>query len=123
MVEFALSWTLFFMITVIGVMDFGRAFWAYNLSAHASRAATRYAMVRGSNHPTPATAASIESYARSQAVMLDQSNVSVTTTWLPDNNSGSIVQVRVTYDFVPVLGVFQPATMKVGSRSRKVITF
>ncbi len=122
MVEFALSWTLFFVMTIVGVMDFGRFIWAYNLVAHAARVGTRYAMVRGSKHPTPATAPTVESRVQKDMLILDDSRVIIATTWEPDNSPGSVVQVRVSYQFVPVLGVFQPASVNVASTSRKVIT-
>ncbi len=122
MVEFALSWTLFFTMTIVGVMDFGRFIWAYNLVAHAARVGTRYAMVRGSKHPAPATAPTVESRVQKDMLILDDSRVIIATTWEPDISPGSVVQVRVSYQFVPVLGVFQPASVNVASTSRKVIT-
>ncbi len=124
MVEFALSWTLFFTMTIVGVMDFGRFIWAYNLVAHAARVGTRYAMVRGSKHPPPATATDVENRVKQDLLILDDSRVTIATTWDPenDNSPGSVVQVRVSYQFVPVLGVFQPASVNVASTSRKVIT-
>ena len=122
MVEFALASTLFFVMTIVGVMDFGRFVWAYNLTSHAARAGTRYAMVRGSKHPTPATALDVENRVKQDTFILDDSMLTIATTWDPGNSPGSVVKVRVSYQFVPVLGVFQPAAVNVGSTSRKVIT-
>ena len=121
-VEFALSATLFLLLTMVAVMDLGRALWAYNLLAHSARAGARYAMVRGSKSPSAATAADVETYVRGQAFMLDQSNLSVTTTWTPDQDPGSTVLVQLDYDFFPMFGAFLPA-VDVGSRSSKVITY
>ena len=123
LIEFALSFMLFFIIAVVGVMDFGRAIWAYNLTAHLSRDGARYAMVRGSKSPATATTESVEARVRSQALMLDPSKLSVTTTWIPDNVPGSTVEVQISYDFVPLIGIFQPAAITVSSRAQKVITF
>ena len=122
MVEFALAWTLFFVMTIVGVMDFGRFVWAYNLTSHAARAGARYAMVRGSKHPTPATASDVESRVKRDTFILDDGMLTIATTWDPDNSPGSVVQVRVSYQFVPVLGVLQPGAVNMGSTSRKVIT-
>ncbi|HUG82459.1 MAG TPA: TadE family protein [Bryobacterales bacterium] len=121
MVEFALSWVLFFVITVVGVMDFGRAIWAYNLVAHGARHGARFAMVRGAGSNTPATASTIEASVRAQSFMLDQSKLTVTTTWLDAAKRGTEVEVRVLYSFVPALGIFQPGAVSLGSRSRKTI--
>ena len=123
LVEFALTWTVFLIVTVVGVMDFGRAIWAYNLVSHAARASARYAMVHGSESLTPASAADIEAVARKQMFFLDQSSLSVTTQWLANNNPGSDVEIRVVYTFTPLLGIFQAGAFQVGSKSKKVITY
>ena len=123
MVEFSLTWVLFFLITVVAVMDFGRAIWSYNIVAHGARHGARFAMVGGANSNTPATAAAVEAVVRKQSFILDQTKLTVNTTWVDAGKSrGSEVDVQVLYDFVPALGIFQPGTVKVGSRSRKVIT-
>ncbi len=123
LVEFALTWTLFMVITVVGVMDFGRAIWAYNLVSHAARASARYAMVHGSESLAPASAADIEAVARKQMFFLDQSSLNVTTQWLADNSPGSDVEIRIVYTFTPLLGIFQAGAFQVGSKSKKVITY
>ena len=55
--------------------------------------------------------------------MLDPSKLSVTTTWIPDNSPGSTVEIQITYDFVPLIGIFQPDAITVSSRAQKVITY
>jgi len=61
------------LIIMIGIIDFGRAMYAYHFVASAARQATRWAGVRGSqcnpNYMTqcPATAANILSYVQSLA--------------------------------------------------------
>ena len=124
LVEFALTFTIFFLVTIVGVMDFGRGIWAYNLVSHAARAGVRYAMVHGSQSANPATAAEIEAIARKQAFFLEQSNLTVTTTWEdPSQDAGSDVEVRVLFRFTPLLGVFEAGTFHLGSKSKNVITF
>ena len=122
-VEFALSWTLFLMLTMVGVMDLGRGLWAYNLLGHTARAGTRYAMVRGGKSPSPATAEQIETYVRGQAFMLDQSKLTVATTWTPDQDPGGTVRIQLGYNFVPIFGVFLGGATDIGSSSSKVITY
>ena len=123
LVEFALTWTIFLIVTVVGVMDFGRAIWAYNIVSHAARASARYAMVHGSESEEPATEVDIEAVARKQMFFLGQSNLTVTTQWLPNKNPGSDVEIRVVYTFTPLLGIFQAGAFQVGSKSKKIITF
>ena len=114
MVEFALTWFLFFMVTVVGVMDLGRGIWAFNLLAHAAHQGVRYAMVRGSTSEVPcspsrksaceASADDIRDFVRGQALTLPDESVTVTTTWEPDNDADSVVQVQVQHAFRPLLG-------------------
>jgi Flp pilus assembly protein TadG len=70
MVEFGLSATAFLMLT-FGIMDCGRALYAYHFVDYAARAATRYAIVRGSSSTTPAKASDIQTYVTSLATGLN----------------------------------------------------
>ena len=122
LVEFALTWTIFFLVTVVGVMDFGRGIWAYNLMAHVAQEATRYAMVRGSDSLSPATEADIESFVEAQTFFLGTDGVTVTTTWTPDNGPGGIVEVQVQHNFSPLLGTFLGETIGISSTAQTVIS-
>ena len=51
----------------------------------------------------PASAIDVEAAAKSYTAALDNTKVTVITTWSPDNRSGSTVQVKVSYDFGTVL--------------------
>ena len=59
LMEFVFSFILFLLVTLVGVMDLGRAIWAHNVLAHASHEAARYAIVRGGDSLSPATESSI----------------------------------------------------------------
>ena len=121
LVEFALTWTIFFLVTVVGVMDFGRGIWAYNLLAHASQEATRYAMVRGSDSLSPATQLDIESFVEARTFFLGTDGVTVTTTWTPDNGPGGVVEVQVQHTFSPLLATFLGQTISLSSTAQTVI--
>ena len=105
LLEFALTWTLFLMITVVGIMDFGRAIWSYNLLAHGAREGVRYAIVHGSRSDAPATAADIQAFVRSRTAFLDPTSVEVNVTWTPegDNSPGSVVTVQARHTFQPLM--------------------
>lgn len=69
LVEFALILTVLFML-IFGIMDFGRAAYAYNFIVNAANQAARYAIVRGATCTTwasacPAAASDITSYVQS----------------------------------------------------------
>jgi Flp pilus assembly protein TadG len=133
MVEFGLSATAFLML-LFGIMDCGRALYAYHFVDYAARAATRYAIVRGSSSTTPAKATDIQTYVTSLATGLN-ANAScsgsppttpnalcVTTTWAPDNAPGSNVQIKVQYNFKPLAPFFPSATLPLTSISQMVIS-
>lgn len=112
--EFAIALTVLFLL-VFGIVDLGRAVFAYNTIAHCAREGTRYAVVRGSDSsPTmmlgpTANNADLESQVRYYAKGLDSSRLTVTSTWAnsagaADNSPGSTVTVKVSY-------TFQPATL------------
>ena len=102
---------------IFGIIEGGRAIHAYNNVAYVAREATRYAIVRGAASETQvATTADIANHAQSRSGV---SPLTVTTTWTPDNKPGSVVQVKVEYNYAPVLPVLR--TLKLSSTSRMVI--
>src|SRR5947208_16945864 len=99
-VEFTLVALMFFTL-VLGLVEFGRALFAYSTIASAAREGVRYATVHGSESKQPATAEDISSYVRTKAVGLH--DVVVAVTWLPANTPGSTVRVQVRYTFTSLL--------------------
>ena len=99
-VEFTLVALLFFSL-VFGLVEFGRALFAYSTIASAAREGVRYATVHGSESKHPATADDISAYVRTKAVGLH--NVVVAVMWLPTNAPGSTVRVQVRYTFTTLL--------------------
>lgn len=96
LVEAAFSLMLFLML-VFGIMEFGRLVWIYNTVSYVAREASRYASVRGSAAPAPATANDIRQAVLKEAVGLDPSAVNVAVVWSPNNDPASAVSVTVTY--------------------------
>ena len=81
-VEFALTMVLF-MTVLFGIMDVGRAAYAYNFVSGAARKGSRFAMVRGTNCSAltggcPAQASDITNYVDSLASGIDTSQLTVT---------------------------------------------
>ena len=119
LVEFGLS-TLFFLVLVFGIMEFGRAVHAYHFVDYAARAATRYAIVRGSASPRPASAADIQAFVA--GLGFDPAALSVTTTWTPNNDPGGAVQVTVQYNFRQATPFWPSSATTMTSSSRMVIS-
>ena len=121
LVEGALCFTVFLMM-VFGVMDFGRLLFAYNFTAFAAREGARYAMTHGNTSKSPATSDTVKTIVTNQAVGLDTSAITVTTTWSPDENPGSTVNVKVQYAFNAVVPYFPGSLLNVQSTSQMVIS-
>ena len=121
-VEFVLCFLLFFLVTLVGVMDLGRAIWAHNVLAHASHEAVRYAIVRGADSLSPATASDITAYLHSRLPFLGSDSVTVSVTWDPtDKSPGSTVEIQATYTFEPLIGTFVPS-IPLSSTAQMVVT-
>lgn len=126
LVEFALVAFAFFAL-FFGILDFGRALFAYDFVGNAARMGARWAMVRGSGCSTggcPATSSSVTSYLQSKSAGLDTSQLSAvvgwsnTTTCLTGNGAGCLVTVTVTYTYhfvyrLPAITMTSASTMVV----------
>ncbi len=121
LVEFVLSFLLFFLVTLVGIMDLGQGIWAHNVLAHASHEAARFAIVRGADSLSPATESDIRDFLRSRTPFLDSNSVSVSVEWEPDNSPGSTVEIEASHTFQPLVSMFLP-DISLSSTSQLVIT-
>ena len=119
LVEGALCLTVYLMI-LFGTIDFGRMVFAYNFVSYAAREAARYAMVRGTTHPT--TAAALLTYVQGEAIGLNSGSITVTPTWTPDHTPGSTVQVLVQYSFQPIAPYMPGGPITLSSTSKMLIS-
>ncbi len=120
LIEFALVGILLFTL-VFGVAEFGRAIWIYSTVAHLAREGARYAIVRGAESGVAASASDVEAYVQGRAAGM--TGLVVTTAWDPDNETGSVVQVRVDRPFDPVVPLVGLGPVTLSSTSRLVIAF
>ncbi|MGH2379666.1 MAG: TadE/TadG family type IV pilus assembly protein [Candidatus Limnocylindria bacterium] len=97
MVEFALILPIL-LIVLVGMLDFGRAIFAYNSVANAARSATRIAIVNQ-------TVSDVEDAAESEAVGLDPLTIVVEYddggTACSPVKLGCIASVRVSHAWMP----------------------
>ncbi len=107
MVEFALFFIIFMMLTV-GLMELGRAVWTYVTLSHAARAGGRYAIVHGGSNPIAGGDLSIDQVVRQNAIGLNDGSLAIAVTYddgeppepsEADNLQGHVVQVQVSYPF------------------------
>jgi len=137
LVEFALV-ALFLCLLLLVCIDFGRMFLVYNSINNSARAGVRYAIVHGNGggsragsgpaaNPTDVIAAVIN-FAGSAP--LDTSLLdpvlhpgAVTVAYADGSNAvGSLVEVRVSYPYDPLLGYF-PLNFTLRGRSQGRIAF
>lgn len=114
-VEFAFVFILF-LIVLLTMMELGRGMWVYSTIATATRRAGDYCMVHGSLRP--GAAADISDIVQRYTKGLNQSRLTVTTTYNPDSDSpftnpanvsrNDIAQVRITYPFRLLIGLIIP---------------
>lgn len=118
MAEFALVGGVF-AVLLLGVVEFGFASWGKNSVAADAREGARYAIVHGATSANVATEAAIQTYVRSRT-SLDNS-ITVTATWNPDKNPGSVVTVKVKHS-TPQRGLFLRAGID-SSTSQMTVLF
>jgi Flp pilus assembly protein TadG len=120
LVESAIT-LLIVLLFLIGIMEGGLLIWSYNTVAFAAREGTRYATVRGADSSSPASASTISTYVKAQAVGLDPNLMTVTTTWNPSNSPGGFVQVVVQYQYSTLTSLFVSAPIALTSTSKTVV--
>jgi Flp pilus assembly protein TadG len=146
LVEMALSAAVFLTI-LIGMVYLIFGLYVYNFVADAAREASRYASTRGSQCVfntrllgCNAGRAQIQSFVQSMPYPgLNANNLTVTTTWLKANTTGTtgwtacapraqcklpgdMVQVRVTYGYPINVPFWTSTTIDVSSASQMVIS-
>ena len=88
LVEFALILPVL-MLVLMGIVDLGRAVYAYNVVANSAREGVRYGIA------SPNDTAGMINVARSSAVGLDPARITVTI----NHPSSDTIRVAVSYDF------------------------
>lgn len=113
---------LTFLLILFGIIDFSRAVYTHNSAQFAAREGCRWASVRGSGSGNVATANDISTYAKSLMPGVFGQDVTVTTTWAPDNKAGSTVTVRVVAEFTPVTPLVPQGKWNLTGISRLMIS-
>ena len=101
-----------FVLMSYGGMEISHYAYTRLALSDAAREGTRYAMVHGAASSAPASAGAIQTYVRSRIALIDGAQVTVTTTFTPDNNPGSLVKVAVSYPFAPFVPGFDYLTAR-----------
>ncbi len=121
MVESALA-GLVYLLLLVSIAEFARLGVAYTLVSFSAQRAARFAAVRGSGSGHAASSSDITAEAQSYITALDNTQLTVTTTWTPDNHPGSTVKVKVAYAFRPILIPMSSTTIGVSTSCQQIIT-
>jgi len=134
LVEFALS-VLIMLTVVFGIVDVGRALFAYDWVSNAARLGTRFAIVRGVqcsglSGGCPALESDVRTYVDSTAIGLNPSDVTVkahcyvgqTYASLLPCPPGTWVNVQVQYSFSFISPLIPKRTWLMSSSSQMVVS-
>jgi Flp pilus assembly protein TadG len=136
LVEFALA-SVVILTVLFGIIDMGRALYAYDWVSDAARRGTRYAMVRGTSScpgspelaDCKAGPSQITTYVESNAFGINQSAVTVLSScWVPAHAftpppcaPGKTVEVTVQYNFA-FLSPLAPRSWTMTSSSIRTVS-
>ena len=120
-VEFAMAISGM-LVLILAITNFAMAISAYNFVCYAARDGTRYAAVRGATSPSPVSSSDVRSFVIAEAAGLDPSQLTVATTWSPDNQPNSTVAVQVQYSFQFQIPFVALAPVNLSSGSQLVIS-
>ena len=121
-VEFALLATPCLLL-IFAVINFAVALYTYDFVCYTAQEAARYAIVNGATSPSPATAANIQTYVDGLVVgVLNTHQLTVNTTWNPNNKPGSVVTVQVSYVYQPVASFVSSANITMTRTAAMVIS-
>ncbi len=108
---------------IFGIMQFGQVLYTYSFVVYADRSAARYAMMHNSLRPQPATNVSITSYVKGLTAGMDQTKLTVTSTWIPTSTPGSLVKVQVNYVYTPFAPYLPSANINLFSTAQMTIVY
>jgi Flp pilus assembly protein TadG len=134
LIEYAILFIAFMML-MFGITGFGHALYAYTFVSNVARDASRWAAVNGFTcnsdnscngagvmNLNPATAADITTYVKNRTPLgIDPAQVTVTSTWIPDNKPGSTVEVQVQYNFHFIFPLIRTSTLPLTSTSETMV--
>jgi Flp pilus assembly protein TadG len=134
LVEYAILFIAFMML-MFGITGFGHALYAYTFVSNVARDASRWAAVNGSTcgsdnscngvgimNNGPASPGDVTTYVTNRTPLgIDPAQITVTTTFIPDNKPGSFVEVQVQYNFTFIFPLIRTSVLPLSSTSETVV--
>ena len=120
-VEFAMAISGL-LVLVLAITNFAMAIFAYNFVCYGARDGTRYAAVRGATSQSPVSSSDVRAYVISEAAGINTDQLTVATTWSPNNQPNSTVAVSVGYNFQFMVPFVALSPVTLSSNSQMVIS-
>lgn len=134
LIEYAIAF-IAFMLLMFGITGFGHALYAYHFVSNVARDASRWAAVNGSTcgsdsscngvggmNNGPAAPGDITTYVTNHTPPgIDPAQITVTSTWIPNNTPGSTVEVQVQYNFNFIFPLIRTSPLPLTSTSETMV--
>lgn len=122
MAEFALI-AIPCLMLFFGIMNFAMALYDYDFVGYSAQAAARYAIVHGATGNPVASSTDVKNYVVGLvAGVMDTAQLTVNTTWAPNNKPGGMVSVTVGYTFKPLTSLVSKVNITLSQTAAMVIS-
>ena len=122
MIEFAFIVPIYFLI-IFGLVELGIVFAGYCGAAYATQVAVRYAIVHGASSPYACNSSTLSALVAPYLWAAQKNSSAITSTWTPDNGTGSVVTVSITLTYNIGIPYSSLSTVKVGTSSQGTILY
>ena len=110
-----------FVVSAVAVLDYVRAVFCYNTLDHLASEASRYASVRSIDSSDTVTQSNLKDWIEERAKGLNTAHLDVNAQWIPANQPGASVVVRLDYTFQPLVEPASFGVRELSAESRKII--
>ena len=111
------------LLLFFGVMNFAMALYCYDFVGYSAQQAARYAIVHGATAAQAVSATDIRNYVKGLVTgVIDTTQLTIDTSWSPDNQPGSTVTVTVGYTFKPLSSFISNVNVNLSQSAAMVIS-
>ena len=111
------------LLLFFAVMNFAMALYCYDFVGYSAQHAARYAIVHGASAAQTVSAADIQNYVKGLATgVVDTTQLTVNTSWSPNNQPASTVTITVGYTFKPLTNFVSSVNITLSQSAAMVIS-
>ena len=120
MIEMALILPVYLCL-VLGILQLCFVLFGYCSGTYACREVSRFAAIHGTGSTYQATSTDLQNIAKQYIWGCPTSHVTVTTTWSPDNNPGSMIIVKISMVYPVLIPFSKLSQITVGTAAQALI--